>query len=660
MRACLPLLAAGLLAAADAPEPLPTLPPAGRPLQFAATSGSGGGQAAPDHRRLAEDLQALRRAVERVETVLRQDGAAPPAHAPVHGEADGHGDAAGHGGGDHGGGRAAGTPLASPQFGVDRLSLRPVGDGEGLVSAALEGEPAEAVAKELCTLAGVRLDLRDVSGLRRPVSLHVHDLPWRDALDRVLGQIGMSWSEEESGHTRRAVVKEGAGEASAGERAASRALGRAAAAPTGAAAAEARYLIANRALAACHAIEAMRGFNEVAETFAEDRDPGVREWVQRAVRGVGEAMFQLKQFREARSVFRNYISRASIEDRELPPVYLRAAEAGRRLGIDRNDPVALDEAVEDLHALLERFAGREGGDPPEVALGRLMIGGLLFDVQRWQEAETQLKLYRAAAGNRPLDQVDWWIAECALRLGRADEAREGFERLYAAWQAGRADGLAPLTVYATAAYRIGFCHLRVVEPRYVHALFAFQRAVRDFPRAELDPEVAVGMAACYAQIEREDKAVEQLLAMLKADGPGGGRQRLDLLVGELMARLGDQAGPVRARAYFYIAQAAFRRAERERGERTAVAAQAVGYYERVLAERPPAELRDAARLGLARAALLAGNEERGLAELRRLRTDPALLPRDRAYADRLLGEHYQAKGMLREAVRAFRGETEGL
>ena len=60
-------------ACAELPEPLPTLPPSGRTLQLApAGTGAGGHAAPPDHRRLAEDLQALRRAVERVETVLRQ------------------------------------------------------------------------------------------------------------------------------------------------------------------------------------------------------------------------------------------------------------------------------------------------------------------------------------------------------------------------------------------------------------------------------------------------------------------------------------------------------------------------------------------------------------------------------------------------------------
>jgi tetratricopeptide (TPR) repeat protein len=418
----------------------------------------------------------------------------------------------------------------------------------------------------------------------------------------------------------------------------------------------------------------MRSFNDLIERFADDRDRVVRSWVQKAVRGLAECMAELKQLREARSVYRNFISRADPEDPDLPGVYLRAAELGRRLGLERNDPVAFDEAIEDLHTLLERFGGAGGhgsahspgghdNPPPEVAQARLMIGGLLFDARRWQEAETHLLRYQQTAGGRSVDQVDAWLAECALQLKRPDDALPRFERLHAAWLDGKGDGLTPAKVYVDAAYRTGLCHLHATKPRYIEALFAFQRAAKDFPSAALEPEVLVAMAACYAQIEQEANAVETLLGMLKADtGPDGrgGRLALDSVVGDLMGRLAEHPGPVRARAYFYIAQATFRRAERERADRTTIAAQAIGYYDRVLGENPPPELKAAAQLGLARAAFLAGNDERGLAILRGLRSDAQTLPRDREFANRLLGDWYRAQGKNREAVRAFRGETEGL
>jgi hypothetical protein len=115
---------------------------------------------------------------------------------------------------------------------------------------------------------------------------------------------------------------------------------------------------------------------------------------------------------------------------------------------------------------------------------------------------------------------------------------------------------------------------------------------------------------------------------------------------------------VRAKALFYIAQAGHRHAERERTQRGVLAAQAIGNYERVLSEKPSPELRDATRVGLARACFLAGNDERGELELINVLKDPGLGDRDRAYAARLLGEHFRAQGKSREAIKAFQGIVE--
>ena len=81
--------------------------------------------------------------------------------------------------------------------------------------------------------------------------------------------------------------------------------------------------------------------------------------------------------------------------------------------------------------------------------------------------------------------------------------------------------------------------------------------------------------------------------LLKSDAVADarpGNQQLDQLLGELEGRLADYAGPVRAKALFYIAQADFRRANRDRRERAAAAQDALNHYERVVAENPPPEL----------------------------------------------------------------------
>ena len=199
------------------------------------------------------------------------------------------------------------------------------------------------------------------------------------------------------------------------------------------------------------------------------------------------------------------------------------------------------------------------------------------------------------------------------------------------------------------------------EPRYVHALFAFLRARQDFPRSDLDAEMLISIARCYAELERDDDTVNALWELLKGDTINDsrpGRLQLDQLLGELEGRLGEYAGPVRAKALFYIAQADYRRAQRDRGARAAAAADAVHHYERVIAEQPPKELLHAARLGLARAALLGGNDLLGVQTLQQELRDPTLSIRDRDYAANLLGTHLRDKGQLREAIKAFRGEVD--
>ena len=229
-----------------------------------------------------------------------------------------------------------------------------------------------------------------------------------------------------------------------------------------------------------------------------------------------------------------------------------------------------------------------------------------------------------------------------------------------AWKAGRADPHLDTKLYATAAYRIGQCYLAAKEPRYIHALFAFLRARQDFPHSPLDAELLIGISRCYAELQRDDDTVNSLWELLKSDAVADARPgnlQLGQLLGDLEGRLADYAGPVRAKVLFYIAQADWRRALRDRRERAAAAQDALNHYERVVAENPPAELLHAARLGLARAAFLAGLDERGVATLRELLRDPSLSARDHDLAANLLGSHLRDKGQLREAIRAFRGEA---
>lgn len=625
----------------------PTLPPEPRTLRLAPGAGVRPQDAVTlDRTGLASDIEALTRSVKRVEAAL---GNSPVTESEP---------ADGNHGGEHDPAAAtkADAPQNSERYGPAMTAVHR--NGAIFIDADITGEPLDLVLKELVKLAGSALEDATVPGMKRTVNLHVHGVSWQACLDRLLGQAGLAWRLAGSGAAER-IALTNAPDNDDDERAAERALERAAEDGDSIFAAEARWMLANRKLKAGEPVEAMRRFNDLVQVMSRSRDPAVQIWVQRSIRGIGDCMASLKQWSEARSVYRNYIARAKEGDPDLPQVYLAAAEAGRRQGLAKQDPVAFDEAVDDLHVLLEKF----GDDPhrSEVPAARLLIGGLLYSAQRWQEAQTQLAKYVADAGGRSTDTIRFQLADCAFHLNQFADARTGFEDLLRRYRAGTIDGTNDL--YQQAAYSIGQCYLREPQPRFVHALFAFQRAQTEFPKSIMTPELLLNIARCYAEIEREDEAVAALWEMLKqempkANGTGSAQDHLDEALGQLLGRISEYPGPVRAKALFYIAQAGHRRAERERTQRGVLAAQAIGYYERVLSENPSPELRDATRIGLARACFLAGNDERGELELINALKDPGLGDRDRAYAARLLGEHYRAQGKPREAIKAFQGIVE--
>lgn len=658
------LLAAAALAGGEPPPaPLPPLPPEPRVLQLGA--GSAEAARAQPVPQFSDEIQALRRALARAR---REHGiveeqpseARAPATAP----------------------EVASAPLASPAFG-ERLRLTRTPVGGALVDADLGPVTAEAALRELAGLLGATLDLEQPAALSRAtVHLRVSRLPYAEALDRLLGQIGLAWREEEAGRTRRLIVGPGPGSADERERQARRALERVQAGPRGPAAAEAWWLLASQDAARRRWAEAVRGYAALIDAYGASPDPAVQAWVQRAARGAGEALLALGSPLEARIALRSWLARSEPRDPEGARVLLLSAQAARQLADKRQDAAAFDDAVDDLHRILQDYAD----DPrvaAEVAAARLQIAELLFTAAsralalsgddpealapeiaaRLREAEAQLVRWLAAARRGPETAADlhlFWLAECAFHLGRVDEARARYELLLRRWREGRSDPQAPQGIYAEAAYRIGECWLRQREPSPVRALFAFLRARQDFPASDIAPHLLVRIAQCYAELEAEDQALQTLGELLRderiADAQAP-RQQLDRLLGELVGRLGRYPGPVRARVLFYIARAQWLQAQRDRGQQAPLARQAAATYRRVLDEQPSTELRHAAQLGMARSLLLAGDDERGEAELRRFLRDPTIGERDRLFAGQLLGEHLRQRGRLREAIRAFRGEV---
>ena len=652
--------------------PMPALSPEPRVLQLTPAAGRGDTRStiAPMGPELSAEIQDLRRALDRVRASLAaggSSGAAPgDAAAPPHAEAAEV---------------AVAEAVSSKTFG-SALRVSRTATGGALVDAALGPVGADRILGELATLLGATLDEVKPAALSRQVTLRVNALPYPEALDRLLGQLGLRWREEGLGRARRLIVETTASDAADRGRRARRALERVASGPRGPAAAEAMWLLAAQDAAARRHAAALRGFADLVDRYGGIGDPAVALWVQRASLGSGEAMVALGAFADARIAFHAWLARSESGDPEAARVLLLSAQAARRLGADRSDPGAYDEAVDDLHRLLESFAN-EPRAASEVAAARLALGELLFAAgeqalglpggeasevppeaaARFREAEVQIVRWLKSTGRsaeEAPDQAAFWLAECAFNLGRSDDARPRYERLHRRWKAGDSDPQAPATLYAQSAFRAGECWLRRSQPEYVRALFVFLRARQDFPQGEVAPYLLVRIAQCYAELEAEDQTVQALYALLRDEAVADarpGRQQLDQMLGELVGKLGHYPGPVRARVLFYIARAQWLQARRDRSEQATIARQAAATYRRVLVEQPSPELRHASQLGLARSLLLGGEDARGEAELRRFLRDPTIGARDREYGAQVLGEHLRARGRLVEAIQAFRGEV---
>lgn len=649
------LAAAGLPAFAESVPPMASLPPEPRPLQIENTvTQPTPASTAPNAEALRRDLDGLKRAIANVRSAVEQPEAEPGA-AP-HEFGGGARETAVPVTPEH---EPAGKPLSSSRL---NMTVQRYTDGAAEVTSAIKRERLELVYRELAMLIDHPIDDSQLISSQSLVSLHLNAVPWRDALDRLLGQEGLAWREEGVSGKTKIVLFDLAQQQHTSEtraRMAHSALMRAAVDHSTSYGAEAMYQMGLQEMAALRHLDAIRTFSNIVEEFYTRADFNTHQWVLRSIRGIGDSMMQLEQFQDARSVYLNYISKAEHDDPLLPDVYLKAAEAARRLGDQQHDPASYDDSIDLLHTLLDKFSGNAAA-LKEVSVARLTLGELLVNASRFSEAETQLKLFSESA-RQVDDQVAFWLAECAFQQGRFEEARLAFERLAHAQQNKQADPAVPERVYMLAAYRVGQCFLKQENPQSAQALFSFMRAYQAFGKSEVEEEILINIARCYADLEREDRAIETLWTLLKSDNLDNrpGQLQLDQLLGELEGKLTSYSGPVRARVLFYIAQANYRQALRDRTERTRLLSEAIHRYERVLNEDPPRDLRHAASVGLGRSMILAGQYTDAEILLNDLLRNDQLSARDREYAGQLLGNHYREQGKLREAIIAFSGEPQG-
>jgi tetratricopeptide (TPR) repeat protein len=635
-------LGAVLWAASDPGlDPLPPLPPRPVPLQVDISPTHNRNE---DPRHIGDDLLQLRESVERVTKALTPN--TPPATT-------------GTGVGD-----TTSTSIAtmgdvtvrhSQRF-ENKLSVTRSPAGELTVTAAIRRERLEGVYRELGQLLDRPVDDSQITITQRLVSLEVTDLPWDECLDRLFGQAGIGWSESGSASSAKLILfehpdpKDQVRLTAIRNDRSRRALLRAATGDSQAYAAEALFRIAALEAQEGQHLDAIRGYSRLITDFDSSADPGVAIWVMRAIRGIADAMVEAGQPAEALSVYRSYITRAQPDENELPIVYLSAARAALAQAKRGKDASARDEAALLLGGLIERFTKRPDA-AGAVAEARLSLGELMVDAKRWQEAEQHFADH-VRATRKEDTRIAYWRAECQFHLGLFEDARKRYERTTA-----DASGALTDEERAHAALRIGECLLHQRPPQYARALFAFLRARQEWPRLRMEGEVMVAVARCYAELENEEGAITEFWTLLRGDAidDQGARDQLGQFLGGLQGNLANYDTTIRARVLFYIAEADHRHAWRDHGQRSQLVADAIQRYDRVLKENPTADLRNAARLGMARVAFLGKEDALGTQVLTELLQDPESTLRDRQLASQTLGDYLRDQGRLREAITAYEG-----
>lgn len=659
----------------EGPQPLPTLPPLPEVMPLAPLAEERVRPEAErdiDRQGLAADLQALLRIQGQVRERLATG--ALPGQDPVRIRAESEREQQMMEATVRVGREPRGSPRNSRHL---RMSVQQWVDAPDEVTAAIRDEPAELIYRELVALLGRGLDDQQVLSGSRRVSLHLDEEPWPEALTALLGQLGLAWRESgeriaiyqteaadgrgrRTQEERRRLAQRAFLEASSGE---------------DVVAAEALYRLAGEHRRQGDHALALDRYVDLIERFDAAGSRVLYDWVQRAVRGLGESLTAMGQHRDAHTVYLNYISRARADDLGLAEVYLMAAQASTRVGELEDDPAALDQAKVLYERLLQDY-GRSDAHVTVAIRARLDLGLLLYARRDYAAAKRWLLEHYEESGGRLSDELAWVLAECdrnlALRerqeerFGRADAlfeaARARYESLWRRYQAGKTDGSLDEDRYRRSAFAMGTCLMEMSRPRYVEALLVFLRASESFRETPLEGDLLVHITRCYAELQREEQTVAALEDYLRSDHlERNPEMRIEQLVGNVEVMLREQQSAIKARVLYYIGQARWLIAERNPIERDKRLAEAIHAFNRVLdeADASPA-LRTAARLGLGRAALARGDESRGVQALREVLRDARVAARDRAFAARVLGEHYRASGRLAEAIEAYQAADEGI
>ena len=696
-------------------EPLPTLPPLLRdgpaipgPQRSDRPTTSETPQTEPtrsvDRASLVADINALRQDVARVRRSLesqdplfskafereneqRQENAAvKPSERP--------------------GIQAEGDPIISTRLGSNSLSIQRYRNGEqrsiSTVTADITGERVERVYREMLFLLGKSVDESALNPARRMVNVHIDDMPWNEALTKLLRQVDLDWKIRGYGaldSDSQIIIYEVGDEnflpdPKRMEAEALAALRKASTGANDAVAAQARYLLAEHDAKRAESMRRENGGSDdttwrslhysAISAYADliqEFDTGSRSeadslpWVRKAMLGIGSSMEAVGMFREAYGVYRNYIVKADANDPQLPRVMLAAANAARQqhLRAINGDTSDLEIATTLLGDLITKY----GNNPRLLAIvseAHLELGRLYFQQGEYEAAKAELLKHALDAGENLSHQIHFMIAECDIEIGKrmrgsSQESQELAEihltnaqhRLDGLQQALFSNGTDPLLdadLYRQALYKLGTVHMLRAEPDYVSALHMFLRARQRFPNSEIEGQLLVSIARCYAETHGSTEHIAHIWELLRNENLLDNRDvqfQLDEMITDLQTRVGNYPGAIAGRIRFYLAQYHHRLGLQNPQDSVELNQKAIQLYERVLREGPPQYLAQSARLGLARAALAAGDESRARSTLRDVLEDTGAHQRDKLVASQILGNYYYEKGMYREAIEAYDG-----
>ena len=617
---------------------------------------------------LSADLSALRQAVERARKAIREKNIEGIDPEWVKQEQLGSIQEIGR--------RKQGDAVISKSLGKNHLEIQAYDDNSYDVTARIRNGQLVMVYSELLYLIGRSWDDHQAINRNQLVDMHIKDMPWQEALTVLLGQGGMAWKEEQEKDRRKIVIYPVRKHPRTRDDLRSMAIdawAKASRNRDNAIAAQALCKRARQYFEAGKYTASIQTFFDVSDTFSEmaEDDPQVRHWVKQAQLGIGDTMMALEQYREARAVYLNFLS-VSLETEQISSdVYMKAAQASMKYAEQESDEIALEKAEDILNSMLTKFR-RDKSAHNNIVRAHYMLGSLMIKKRAYAAAKTYFNTFKQEQGSN--HRLDWYLAECEYQLGvesrgkghlkNADIYFENAMNLYRSiaddYARNQADPLIKESldrVYENSFYRVGECYLMLQHPKFPEALVSFLRAREAFPDNDfLGAQILVKISHCYAELSADDESIAFITEMLRNSrlDDSNVRLRIDELLSDIQSGLGEYQGHIKAKALFYIAQGRYKIAQQNRFDNSKIAS-AIKAYERVLNNNPGRDLRDASRLGLARAAVLAKDDDYAESQLQELLRDPSVTERDRAYASQLLGRFYRERGLYRKAIEAFQG-----